>query len=190
LVEKMGGEIGVESKAGAGSTFSFTARLGKAAAAPVEAAAPGPPRTAAAAMPGGMTERRVRILLAEDNVINQAVARKNFERLGTSADVAANGVEALKALRSSHYDLVFMDVEMPEMDGLQATRLIRSGAVGEEASKIPIVAMTAHAMQGDRERFLGAGMTDYITKPIDPRSLAEAIDRWAPSLKKAAPAAQ
>jgi signal transduction histidine kinase len=180
LVEKMGGEIGVESEAGRGSTFSFTARLGKAGGVSGEAPALAL-HLAAAAVPVGTARRRVRILLAEDNLINQAVALKNFERLGYSADIASNGVEALKALRSSPYDIVFMDVEMPEMDGLQATRLIRSGAAGDGVVKIAIVAMTAHAMRGDREKFLGAGMTDYITKPIDPKVLAATIERWAPA---------
>ncbi len=115
----------------------------------------------------------LRILLAEDNVVNQKVALRMLERLGYRADVVANGLEVLEALQRQHYDLVFMDVQMPEMDGLQATQVIC-----QTWSKRPwIIAMTANAMQGDRETCLAAGMNDYISKPIRIEGLAEALLR-------------
>jgi signal transduction histidine kinase/BarA-like signal transduction histidine kinase len=186
LVEKMDGEIGALSQEGHGSTFWFKVRFEKGSADSSRASllrassTSLPPRVVIPPSPGGTPRRRARILLAEDNRVNQVVALKILERLGYSADIAVNGVEALKALRGAPYDLVFMDVQMPEMDGLEATRFIRSGALGAEVSKIAIVAMTAHAMQGDREKFLGAGMTDCITKPIDPRALAAVLERLVP----------
>jgi PAS domain S-box-containing protein len=122
--------------------------------------------------------RRGRILIAEDNVTNQLVARKLLEKLGYRADVAANGEEALTALRGIPYDLVLMDCQMPEMDGFEATRLIRQGEAGTGRVSIPIIAMTARAMQGDREKCLEAGMNDYISKPADPAALAKALERW------------
>ena len=115
----------------------------------------------------------LRILLAEDNVVNQRVALKLLERLGYRADVASNGFEVLEALARQPYDLILMDVQMPEMDGLEATRAIGARwALGERPR---IVAMTANAMAGDREMCLAAGMDDYITKPIRVDALVEAL---------------
>ena len=122
----------------------------------------------------------VRLLLVEDNPINQKVALKTVERLGLGADVVDNGVQALAALRSSRYDLVLMDVQMPEMDGLEATRRIRSGQGGAQDPQVPIVAMTAYAMPKDRESCLAAGMSDYLVKPLEIRELQRALARWLP----------
>jgi two-component system sensor histidine kinase/response regulator len=122
---------------------------------------------------------QTRILLAEDNVTNRQVALGILANLGFKADIATNGQEVLQALRTAPYDIVFMDVQMPEMDGFEATRAIRSGTSGVPNSKIPIVAMTAHAMKGDRERCLEAGMDDYISKPIAPQAMADALGKWA-----------
>jgi signal transduction histidine kinase/HPt (histidine-containing phosphotransfer) domain-containing protein len=117
----------------------------------------------------------LRILLAEDNVVNQKVALRILERLGYRADIAANGLEVLEALERQHYDVVLMDVQMPEMDGEEATRRIHERLVVEERPRI--VAMTAHALSGDRERYLEMGMDDYISKPVRVEELMAALER-------------
>ena len=117
------------------------------------------------------------ILLVEDNRVNQKVAVKLLEKMGCSADVAANGVEGLKALEATPYDLVLMDCQMPEMDGYEATRVIRDRSSSVLNHDIPAVAMTASAMLGDREECLAAGMKDYIAKPFSPWHLCEVIER-------------
>jgi CheY-like chemotaxis protein/HPt (histidine-containing phosphotransfer) domain-containing protein len=122
-------------------------------------------------------EGRIRILMAEDNVVNQKVALRILEKLGYRADAVANGREAVTTLESIPYDLVLMDVQMPEMDGFEATRVIRDPQSKVRNHQVPIIAMTAHAMKGDRERCLEAGMDDYVSKPINPKELLEAIQR-------------
>jgi len=117
------------------------------------------------------------ILVAEDNRVNQTVITRMLQKLGHRVDVAANGLEAVSALRRSAYDLVFMDCQMPEMDGFGATRAIRAGEAGTPR-RIPIVALTANAMHGDREQCLAAGMDDYIAKPVTKQALAAALERW------------
>ena len=121
-----------------------------------------------------------RILLAEDNITNQQVAVGILRKLGLRADAVANGAEAVKALETLPYDLVLMDVQMPEMNGLEATRHIRNPQSAVQNHQIPIIAMTAGAMQGDREKCLEAGMNDYVSKPISPLALSEALDKWLP----------
>ena len=135
-------------------------------------------------------DRKVRILIAEDNITNQQVALGILKKLGVRADAVANGAEALKALETLPYDLVLMDVQMAEMEGFEATKRIRNyeleitnKAQTDDSSSsfvIPIIAMTAHAMQGDRERCIQAGMNDYITKPVSLHALAEVLDKWLP----------
>jgi CheY-like chemotaxis protein/HPt (histidine-containing phosphotransfer) domain-containing protein len=123
-------------------------------------------------------KRRMRILLAEDNMINQELAMGLLKKIGYQGDAVANGKEVLSALEKVPYDLILMDVQMPEMDGFEATAVIRRKE-RENGRHIPIIAMTAHAMKGDRERCLEAGMDDYLTKPIQPKELIEVIKRRA-----------
>ncbi len=138
-------------------------------------------------------DRKVRILLAEDDITNRLVALGILKKLGLHADAVFNGAEALIALQSKSYDLVLMDVKMPVMDGFEAAKRIRNYEkmmMKEEnkmmnylpsfSSIIPIIAMTAGAMQGDRELCLEAGMNDYITKPVSPQTLAEVLEKWLP----------
>ncbi|MBK9091063.1 MAG: response regulator [Holophagales bacterium] len=125
--------------------------------------------------------RSFRILLAEDNTTNQQVALRILEKLGYRAEAVANGREAVLALQEAPYDLVFMDVQMPVMDGFEATRAIRSGTTRLPKPGIPIIAMTAHAMKGDRERCLAEGMDDYVSKPIVPAELLAALEKWLPN---------
>ena len=127
-----------------------------------------------------MHRGNVRILLAEDNIVNQQVALGILGKLGYRADVVADGAEVIKALTTIPYDLVLMDVQMPEMDGYEATLHIRDLQSAVANHQIPIIAMTANAMQGDKEKCLAAGMNDYISKPISPDALAAAIERWLP----------
>jgi CheY-like chemotaxis protein len=119
-----------------------------------------------------------RVLIAEDNVINQRVAARFIEKLGCQADVVANGVEAVEAAMAVRYDLILMDCQMPEMDGFAATERIRTN---ERDGHVPIVALTASALVGDRERCLSAGMDDYLAKPVTARDIATICSRWLPA---------
>jgi len=124
---------------------------------------------------------QARVLLVEDNLTNQAVAKGMLRKFGLGIDLATNGLEAIHALEAHHYDLVFMDCQMPEMDGYAATRHIRDPQSSVRDHEIPVIAMTAHAMQGDREKCLDAGMNDYLTKPVEPRKLRRALQQWLPA---------
>jgi CheY-like chemotaxis protein len=125
-------------------------------------------------------KQEIRILLAEDNPINQKLALRLIEKFGFHADAVFNGKEAVRALQKASYDLVLMDIEMPEMDGFEATQTIRNPESQVIKPSTPIIAMTAHALQGDRERCLKAGMNDYISKPIEPNKLLELIEKYRP----------
>jgi two-component system sensor histidine kinase/response regulator len=121
---------------------------------------------------------RYRILLAEDNIVNQKVAGKLLDKLGCRVDMAANGKEAVEMWEKLPYDLILMDCQMPEMNGLEATQAIREREDQDKRSRIPIVAMTASAMQGDRDLCLAAGMDDYLSKPVKSTDLQSLLERW------------
>jgi CheY-like chemotaxis protein/HPt (histidine-containing phosphotransfer) domain-containing protein len=123
----------------------------------------------------------VRILIAEDIATNQEVALAILTKLGYRADAVSNGAAALAAIEKTAYDLILMDCEMPEMDGYEATRHIRQQEAAARKSRMPILALTAHAISGDRGKCMQAGMDDYLCKPIEPRRLAEALEKWLPA---------
>ncbi len=165
LVGMMHGELGLHSELGVGSTFWCTLMLANAVATVVSLQSAVVPKI----RPG-------RVLVAEDNLVNQRVASAMLAKLGQQVDVANNGREAATRFRQQKYDLVFMDCQMPELDGFAATREIRANE--PRGQHVPIVAMTAYAMSGDRDRCLAAGMDDYVAKPMTFAQLAEALGRW------------
>jgi CheY-like chemotaxis protein/HPt (histidine-containing phosphotransfer) domain-containing protein len=184
LVEMMGGRIEVTSEEGAGSTFAFTVTVPRGDPAAVERAAA--EAMSAASLPGAPAgqPRRGRVLIAEDNVVNQKVTMQMLERLGFDAAVVGSGHEAVAVVRVERFDAILMDGQMPGMDGYEATSRIRAfeGPVRHTA----IIALTAGAMRGDRERCLAAGMDDYVTKPLSPEQLEAVLRRWIPDAGRAA----
>lgn len=180
LCELMGGSIVATSILGEGSAFRVDLKVQISSTQILEEKAEEkttPPEEEEIVWPIG-----TRILLVEDTITNQLVANGMLEILGLCADVAGNGVEALKAIRTSDaahpYTIILMDCQMPEMDGYEATRAIRHGKAGEDNKKLPVIAMTANAMQGDREKCIDAGMDDYISKPIDLFVLKALLVKW------------
>jgi len=167
LVEMMGGQISVESEPGRGSTFTFTVEFPVADAALVEPAGAGAAAEARV--------RGARVLLAEDNAINQQVALEILQGAGVLVEVAATGAEVVRRVEQQVYDAVLMDIQMPGMDGYEATGRIREQPRNRD---LPIIAMTAHAMEGYRDQCLAAGMSDYLTKPVDPERLIQTLARW------------
>jgi CheY-like chemotaxis protein len=170
LIELMGGEINAESEPGRGTVFRFTVCFEK------EVAVSG----MSAEKEGGTSSSahqldNYHILLVEDNVFNQKMATIAIEQMGIKVDVASNGREAIEALDRTKYDMVLMDIQMPEVDGIEATRMIRNSQVAARNSRIPIVAMTANATTRDREKCMDAGMDGYISKPIDLKKLEKII---------------
>ncbi len=171
LARLMGGDLALQSEVGAGTTFTFTATMDVADG---ESAHARPP------VPGLVREyRSVKALLAEDNEANQMVAVELLSRLGIDLDIAGNGREAVEMARAdpAGYVCILMDMQMPEVDGLSATRMLRADAAFD---RVPIIAMTANAMQADLDACLAAGMNDYVTKPIDRIVLASTLRKWLP----------
>ena len=171
LVQLMGGELRVESQLGQGSTFRFELRLPADASAPPSVL----PRVTQPSPQRATLERTWHVLLVEDNVVNQTVAKHLLSRAGCRVDVAENGRQAVEMVERSAYDVVFMDCLMPEMDGYDATAEIRRREA--PGTRVRIVAMTANALRGDRERCLAVGMDDYLSKPLNPDELAAAFKR-------------
>jgi CheY-like chemotaxis protein len=175
LAQLMGGEIGVQSRLGEGSRFWLEIPFDATADAPpatvpvsaVRATVPAPPRGS-----------RGRVLVAEDNPVNQLVASEMLGRLGFAVDIAGDGRQAIDAALQHDYDLVLMDCDMPVVDGFAATRAIRAR---EQDRRVPVVAMTASALSGDRERCLDAGMDDYLAKPVRLEDVERLVRRWVRS---------
>ncbi|MEQ1807254.1 MAG: response regulator, partial [Burkholderiaceae bacterium] len=168
LVDLMGGRIDVETQEGRGSTFRVTVALRRGHSARLVVAD-------TQFDPGGDMVGGLRILVAEDNEVNQLVIRAMLEQQGHHCEVACDGLEAVAMVQASPYDLVLMDIQMPNLDGMTAARRIR--ALNDSVAHIPIVALTANAMIEDREAYIEAGMDEHVSKPVEAKELAQAISR-------------
>lgn len=174
LANLMGGEVGVQSKPGRGSKFWFIVKLTKMKKSPQT----GENKTPSANSNYEPFNQELKVLVAEDNLINQKVARKLLESEGFEVDLVDNGLDAVKAVENDNYDVVLMDLQMPEMDGYEATSAIRK-MENTTGDHIPIIALTASTLEKDKEISLNKGMDGYVTKPVDKNQLMEALKRWA-----------
>ncbi len=179
LAEMMDGTIGLRSLAGEGSTFWFTVVVRRSDEQPQVSV-----ECVVERGPSRLSAEQVRVLLVEDNHINQKVALAMLKNYGYEADLARNGLEALEAIRAGNYNLVLMDCQMPEMDGFEATRRLR--ARGGYYAEVPIIAMTANAFAEDRDACLAAGMSDYLSKPVRENELRTKLERWLPAGRETA----
>jgi CheY-like chemotaxis protein len=175
LAEIMSGEVGFESQAGRGSTFW------------VEISAPATEAASADDKAGAQLLEGLRVLVVEDNGTNRLIATKMLELLGASVETAEDGLQGVEALTQTHFDLVFMDVQMPVMDGVEATRRIR--AMPEPACRVPIIAMTANAMAHQQASYISAGMNGALAKPMSPNALVGEIIHVMTGLAKTVTAA-
>jgi CheY-like chemotaxis protein len=183
LVELMDGSIRVASEPGRGSTFHFTARFGLARQMEDGGPTDGTSLQNMVAVVGTIEaaltpERSLHVLLAEDNVVNQRVAMRLLEKRGHRVTIAASGRDALDAVERENFDLILMDVQMPDLDGIEATAAIREREK-TTGTHTPIVALTAYTMKGDRERCLAAGMDTYINKPIEAEKFIQVVEATA-----------
>lgn len=169
LVELMGGHIAIETEQGKGTSIHFCITFPKAASIP---------STEENTTRHNISPSKLNVLLAEDETISRIAASKQIQMANCKVTAVENGKQALEALSTGSYNLIMMDIQMPIMDGLEATQAIRDGQAGEEYRYIPIIAMTAYAMTGDREKFIHAGMDDYLPKPIDKSDLQKMLNKF------------
>lgn len=172
LVHLMDGTITIDTEKGAGTTVAFALTLAASEGGDVSERTVAPRRL--------LDPSSVRLLIAEDNRVNQIMARKSLEKRGFSVDCVSNGQEAISMLGAHSYGCVLLDVQMPIMDGLETTQRIRNGEAGEANRSIPLIALTAHAMDTDRKRFLAAGMDAMVAKPFEIDDLFDVLNQVLP----------